>query len=450
MGDEGSGAVPSAAVRAVFERAAPGEPLTSTEVATELDCARTTAYKKLQRLAADGDLETKKVGARGRVWWLPVDAAEPTQRDSDVALDDAPEYEAVVASERKYRAVFERAFDAILIADDEGRYVDVNPAACDLFGLPREELLGTRATDYAEEGYDVASAWQDFQQSDLDRGLFPLVRPDGERRLLEFAATPDILPGLHLSVLRDVTERREVRSELERERARRARYQRSLTADAVVEVTVRIEGEALFGALSDGLDCRCEFEGVVPTSDGRLLHYLTVTGATGAEVAVAVDSSPSVDDCRIVFEEDDAVLVELDVTTSPVRTLFEAGANARSMVAEDGVVTVVAEIGADAEFQRLINGLRAAYPDTTVVAKRTLDRPIVTTRQYRDSLADALTERQRETLRAAYLAGYFEWPRTSSAEDLADSMGIASSTWLRHLRRAEAKLVVWFFEELEA
>jgi PAS domain S-box-containing protein len=35
------------------------------------------------------------------------------------------------------------------------------------------------------------------------------VRPDGSERVVEYAATPDIVPGEHLSVLRDITERKE-------------------------------------------------------------------------------------------------------------------------------------------------------------------------------------------------------------------------------------------------
>jgi len=53
---------------AVFENQdTPGTPLTTSEVADALDCARRTAYGKLEALADDGQLRTKKVGARGRV-----------------------------------------------------------------------------------------------------------------------------------------------------------------------------------------------------------------------------------------------------------------------------------------------------------------------------------------------------------------------------------------------
>ncbi|MFC7136788.1 PAS domain S-box protein [Halobaculum litoreum] len=248
---EGERAVSRRRKLSVFE-GAPGEPFTSTEVAEAVGCARTTAYKRLRRLAADGDLRTKKVGARGRVWWLPAAGAgtdRPSEGD-DTDLDKA----------RQYRAVFEAAFDAILIADDDARYVDANPAACELLGLPYEAVLGERITDFAAPGYDVESAWGDFRSDGLDRGLFPLQRPDGERRTVEFAATPDVLPGRHLAILRDVTERHEARVEAGRERRRAERYQRSLAADAVIEVTFRIPEATVLSDLAAAVGDRCEFE----------------------------------------------------------------------------------------------------------------------------------------------------------------------------------------------
>ena len=123
-------------------------------------------------------------------------------------------------SAERFRAIFEHAFDAIVVADDDGRYVDANPAACELFGLEREALLGRRIQEFAEPDYDYQSAWERFQ-ADSDRtGLFPLRRPDGEVRLVEYAATRGIQTGEHLSILRDVTERvegeRAVEEQLER------------------------------------------------------------------------------------------------------------------------------------------------------------------------------------------------------------------------------------------
>ncbi|MDY6779555.1 MAG: helix-turn-helix domain-containing protein, partial [Halobacteria archaeon] len=51
-----------------------------------------------------------------------------------------------------------------------------------------------------------------------------------------------------------------------------------------------------------------------------------------------------------------------------------------------------------------------------------------------------LTDRQREVIRTAYSMGYFEYPRESTGEEVADEMGISVSTFSEHLSSAERKL----------
>lgn len=57
----------------------PTEPLTAPEIANALDCSRSTALDKLRRLDERGDVRSKKVGGRSRVWWVP-----PADEDRDV------------------------------------------------------------------------------------------------------------------------------------------------------------------------------------------------------------------------------------------------------------------------------------------------------------------------------------------------------------------------------
>ena len=54
----------------------PTEPLTAPEIADELDCSRSTALDKLHRLDERGDVRSKKVGGRSRVWWVSPAADE--------------------------------------------------------------------------------------------------------------------------------------------------------------------------------------------------------------------------------------------------------------------------------------------------------------------------------------------------------------------------------------
>jgi len=50
----------------------PGTPVTTPEVAEGFDCTKRTIYNRLDSLAEDGVLQTKKVGANSRVWWRPA------------------------------------------------------------------------------------------------------------------------------------------------------------------------------------------------------------------------------------------------------------------------------------------------------------------------------------------------------------------------------------------
>jgi len=107
-------------------------------------------------------------------------------------------------------AIFREALDAILIADDERRYVEVNPAACELFGMSREELLQHHIEDFfgGDGPAQVETMWREFRAAGRLVGEFPLRRADGTLRIVEFRAIADFVPGRHLSIIRDITERK--------------------------------------------------------------------------------------------------------------------------------------------------------------------------------------------------------------------------------------------------
>ncbi len=122
--------------------------------------------------------------------------------------------------ERQLHTLFDTTLDAIVIADDHGYYVDVNPAACELFGLTREELLGRSISEFAAPGFNFQAEWQAFQQQETVRGEFQLVRTDGELRMVEYAAAANFLPHRHLSILRDITKQYTARCERQKAEAK--------------------------------------------------------------------------------------------------------------------------------------------------------------------------------------------------------------------------------------
>jgi PAS domain S-box-containing protein len=124
--------------------------------------------------------------------------------------------EALKKSEIQFRAIFDNSLDAILIADDNGKYLDANPAVCKLLGLSKEEITTRYIKDFspAEFETEIEQAWKLFLELGSQRGEYGLTLPNGKIIEVEFAATANILPGQHLSILRDITERKHTEEQL--------------------------------------------------------------------------------------------------------------------------------------------------------------------------------------------------------------------------------------------
>lgn len=68
-----------------------------------------------------------------------------------------------------------------------------------------------------------------------------------------------------------------------------------------------------------------------------------------------------------------------------------------------------------------------------------------------DTAADRLlTDRQRELLRLAVAAGYYDSPRAATLSEVADRAGVAKSTASDVLHRAEGAIVSWFLDRFDA
>jgi len=136
-------------------------------------------------------------------------------------ITERKNYEQELQRERNlFRAVFEENFDTMILTDDDGQFIKVNQSASELFGLSEEALVGRTIEEFAPEDSDFEESWREFQPSSQDRGRFPIVRPNGEERTVEYAATRDVTPGQHLAVLHDVTEREERQRRLHRQNER--------------------------------------------------------------------------------------------------------------------------------------------------------------------------------------------------------------------------------------
>lgn len=156
-------------------------------------------------------------------------------------------------SEQRLKALFDHSSDGILLADNQGRYIDANPAACRLLGYTREELLQCNHWQLTPNA-DWNSAkenWQQFLARGLQSGEYQVQRKDGTITEIEFNAVANIEPGVHLSIFRDVSARKQAEEQVRRLGDQHLAQQRLLTHRFMMNLEE--ERRAISFELHDGL-----------------------------------------------------------------------------------------------------------------------------------------------------------------------------------------------------
>lgn len=202
---------------AVFVRTGAGEPLTTTEVADALDVGRRTAYNRLARLAEDGAIRTKKVGASARVWWRPLDPTDVTGSEAvpiEVGIERAA-FRSLVDVEDEY---------AIFALDPDGNVVTWSEGAERIGGYTAAEAIGLHVSALYPESEREAGVPTSTLASATRLGSVTAegwrLRHDGSTFWAVHTITA-ILDGAgdllgFSTVVIDTTERREREGELER------------------------------------------------------------------------------------------------------------------------------------------------------------------------------------------------------------------------------------------
>jgi PAS domain S-box-containing protein len=143
---------------------------------------------------------------------------------------------ALRTTEREFQSIFDSVLDSILILDDRGTCLEANPAALALLGIQRQQLLGHSIQDLFsctnEEGPHHLLCGVS------GHGEIQLTRRKGEAIFVEYTVKGNYLPGRHVAVLRDVSERRLAEVAL-RESDERFRQM----ADNILEVYWMIDAE---------------------------------------------------------------------------------------------------------------------------------------------------------------------------------------------------------------
>jgi PAS domain S-box-containing protein len=282
----------------------------------------------------------------------------------------------------------------------------------------------------------VAAGSGQWRRQALNRGYqsccaIPLAH-DGRVRgvLMLYAADPDAFSDRERRVLEELG--RTIGYAITTIERRRA-----LESDSTVELefTVR-DGGIYVVEFAELAGCSVRHERTVRRSDGKVRLFCSLS-TDSAGLVEALSDARTVESVSLVSERDDDVVVEATAGTWFGTPFAEDGAVVRSAYAdpEDGGLLV--DLPQTADVRAVVERFQDAFPETELVAKRQTEGRGHTLPELQETLETRLTDRQREVLETAYSAGYFEWPRESSGEEVAERLDITQPTFNRHLRIAE-------------
>lgn len=256
--------------------------------------------------------------------------------------------------------------------------------------------------------------------------------------LVVYADEPDVFGDLEREVFAELGQT--VASALDAAQAREA-----LLADTLLELRLSIDAPDTFLAqVARMAGCELEYVGTsAQSAAGTRLFF-----ATDHEVDEVLTELVTVSEFRLLSEAEDRWVYEAVVSGDALPSkLLRHGARPESIEATPAGLSLLVYVPTGAAVREFVEMLRDSYRSVELDGRRDVERPTRTRQQVVDSLLAELTDRQREVLQTAYYAGFFDWPRGVTGEELAEMLDVSQPTVSRHLRLSQHQLFAELFEE---
>lgn len=104
----------------------------------------------------------------------------------------------------QYQAAFEEAGDPMILLNDERQIIDANAKAGGVYGIAPYRVSGRSIDTFLPNSIDVEAAWDRFMVEGFQQAEVPILRENGTRQLVSYSAVSDVVPGVHLVIMRGV------------------------------------------------------------------------------------------------------------------------------------------------------------------------------------------------------------------------------------------------------
>jgi len=204
----------------------------------------------------------------------------------------------------------------------------------------------------------------------------------------------------------------------------------------IVEFTVRGEEFLLGQALAEPPGMRIELERLVPTGDG-VIPFLWVRGGDHEAFERAIGENDAIGVCHALDHVDDWVLYRLEWADGPtglLRGISESGGVILEGHGNSGWTFRLRFANHDA-LSTFYNYCMDQDIDIHITRSYTLTEKTEFGHEF------DLSQEQREALVLALRSGYFDTPRQTSLDALAERLGISEQAVSNRLRRGNKKVL---------
>ncbi|MFC3957709.1 bacterio-opsin activator domain-containing protein [Halovivax cerinus] len=229
-----------------------------------------------------------------------------------------------------------------------------------------------------------------------------------------------------------------------------AERKRAMTSDEVIEIGLQCRGFFASLGLETSFTGTATFRQTIPIGDGSYVLYGNARdgGLSAIEILVDAEETPHYESYEVISRDGEETTFKAHLSDAPIPSVVSAnGGYVDDVQLVDGDMFTRVHLPPGADINRLVEDIQACYPDFEPVTRRQKSIQRRTGEHYSSILDSILTERQLAAIEAGYHAGFFEWPRHSSGEDVAETLDISPATFHQHIRTAERKILDELLDE---
>lgn len=198
--------------------------------------------------------------------------------------------------------------------------------------------------------------------------------------------------------------------------------------------------------LAQNAERTISYQGGVQQTDDGCYMFVTVEGGSIDAVEQAAIESVAIETVQRISADATGGVLRLKLSQPFLALeLADHGAVLRSATADSTTTTLVIDIPESGHLQQIDQFIRDTFDTVELQSKQTIDYSSKTSLGSR--FLKQLTERQLEVVQTAYYSGFFESPRESTGEEVANTLGISPAAFYQHARTVQRKLFSAVFDE---